>query len=253
MPGNALGGSPCFVLVHGAFHGAWCWDHLRPELTRRGCAVVAVDLPIDDAAAGAEDYAAAVVTAVPGAEPVVVVGHSLAGLTIPLLPTLIPVKRLVFLCAMLPQPGLSFDEQHADMDSGFVPSETARANPDGSASWPQAGAIEMFYHDCPLDIASWAASRLRPQHWTITREVTPLSSWPATPMTSIVARDDRVVAPDYCRTQARDRLGVEPLEVGGGHSPFLSRPVELADMLVHVAADDGANPPPRGAGTMKAD
>ena len=236
MSSTTLGGSPVFVLVHGAYHGGWCWDHLRPELTRRGCAVLAVDLPIDHSAAGAEEYAAAVVTAVPaGAEPVVVVGHSLGGLTIPLLPALIPVKRLVFLCALVPQPGLSFDEQHVDMDSGFVPSEAPQANPDGSASWPRAAAIEMFYHDCPLEIASWAAGRLRPQHWTITREVTPLRSWPTTPMTSIVAREDRVVAPDYCRTQARDRLGVESLEIDGGHSPFLSRPVELADMLVRVA------------------
>jgi pimeloyl-ACP methyl ester carboxylesterase len=36
------------ALVHGAFHGAWCWDHLRPELEARGFAVVVPDLPCDD-------------------------------------------------------------------------------------------------------------------------------------------------------------------------------------------------------------
>ena len=73
------------ALVHGAFHGAWCWDHLRPELEDRGFAVVAPDLPCDDPSAGCVAYADTVVTALADVhDEVIIVGHSLGGLTIPL-------------------------------------------------------------------------------------------------------------------------------------------------------------------------
>lgn len=224
---------PRFVLVHGAYHGAWCWDLLRLELERCGAAAIAVDLPIDHPDAGAEAYAAAVTASVPpGYGPVVVVGHSMAGLTIPLLPRTLDVERLVYLCALAPQPGVSFDDQNADAGTGFVPSETPYENPDGSASWPARGAVDLFYHDCPPALAAWAARSLRPQHWTITREVTPLRAFHDLPVTYIVAGEDRVLAPDWCRRLARERLGVEPIEIDGGHSPFLSRPAELARLLL---------------------
>ena len=52
---------------------------------------------------------------------------------------------------------------------------------------------------------------------------------------SIVCRDDRAVSPDWSRAAARELLGVEPVELPGSHSPFLSRPAELADLLVSLA------------------
>ncbi|HYT12045.1 MAG TPA: alpha/beta fold hydrolase, partial [Candidatus Nitrosopolaris sp.] len=74
-----------FVLVHGAYHGAWCWDELRTELERGGHSSTAVELPIEDPDAGAERYVDEVLQAVPRqADAVVMVGHSLAGLTIPI-------------------------------------------------------------------------------------------------------------------------------------------------------------------------
>jgi len=72
------------ALVHGSYHGAWCWDFLRPELERRGHRVITMDLPISDPTLGAADYAKAVEAALdPDTEPILV-GHSMAGLVIPL-------------------------------------------------------------------------------------------------------------------------------------------------------------------------
>ena len=48
------------ALVHGNYHGAWCWDLLRPELEQRGHRVFLVDLPITDPAAAAGEYASAI-------------------------------------------------------------------------------------------------------------------------------------------------------------------------------------------------
>ena len=122
-----------YALVHGAWHGAWCWDHLAAELHRRGHHTVAVDLPDGDPAAGCASYAETVTAALGGAgQDVVLVGHSLGGLTIPLVAAARPVRRLVFLSALLPQPGRSLDDQVAADPSMICPGlgDGQRANPE---------------------------------------------------------------------------------------------------------------------------
>jgi pimeloyl-ACP methyl ester carboxylesterase len=94
-----------FVLVHGAFHGAWCWDLVRPDLEAAGHAVIAIDLPCDDPSAGNVRYAEVVSEDIGSAGDVILVGHSLGGLTIPLVAASRTVRRLVFLNAFIPIPG----------------------------------------------------------------------------------------------------------------------------------------------------
>ena len=62
-------------------------------------------------------------------------------------------------------------------------------------------------------------------------EPSPLLAWPDVERDYIVCRDDRAIDPDWGRGAARDRLGVRAIELDGGHSPFLTRPVELAAVL----------------------
>src|SRR5260370_14051399 len=98
-----------FALVHGAYHGAWCWDLLRRELERDGHSTSAVDLPCDDPDAGAERYADVVVRAIPKRSAgVVLVGHSLAGLTIPVADTLTQTLMHVYHYSLDSEPGLTF-------------------------------------------------------------------------------------------------------------------------------------------------
>src|SRR5581483_545232 len=70
---------------------SWCWNELRPHLERRGHGVIAPELPCDDPKAGFDDYADAVIDAIGTAYDVVLVGHSLAGLTI----TVVAARRPV--------------------------------------------------------------------------------------------------------------------------------------------------------------
>ena len=219
------------ALVHGSYHGAWCWDLLIPELERRGHRAVAVDLPISDPGAGAAEYADAVVAAIDGIVDPIVVGHSMAGIVIPIVAERRPVARLVFLAAMLPIPGRSINEQRAS-EPIDAPVELA------NAEWTDLGddvwmvgpttATELFFPDAPPDLAAWAASRLRPQCYRVMSEPSPLAAWPTTERSFIVCRDDIALNPAWARVAARERLGVEPLEIDGSHSPFLTRPVELA-------------------------
>lgn len=234
------------ALVHGAFHGAWCWDHLRPELEDRGFAVVAPDLPCDDPSAGCVAYAGTVVTALADVhDEVIIVGHSLGGLTIPLVATLRPVRRMVFLCAFVPQPGRSFTAQYGEEEGMFPdsPPETwPVSNADGSMSWPPERAIPALYPDCPPEIARWAAERLRIQTPTPHAEPCPLETWPKVPSSYVLARQDGAVGAEWARRTARARLGVTADEIDSGHSPFLARPKELAALLADIARRNGVTP-----------
>jgi pimeloyl-ACP methyl ester carboxylesterase len=225
-------------LVHGSYHGAWCWDFLTPELERLGHRVLAVTLPISDPSLGAADYAKTVEAALGGASEPILVGHSMAGLVIPIVASRRPIRRLVFLAAFMPSPGRSANEQRAtEAIDGRVPPRTAEWTDLGDDVWmvgPNT-ATELFFHDAPAAVARWATKRLRPQAYRVFTETTPLTAWPDVESRTIVCRDDRALNPDWVRTASRERLGVNAIELGGGHSPSLTRPAELAQVLSSLA------------------
>jgi len=102
---------------------------------------------------------------------------------------------------------------------------------------PKSRAIPALYPDCPPDLARWAAGNLRRQFTKPHKELCPLAAWPAVPSSYVLARQDGAVGADWARRAARDRLGVKAAEIDGGHSPFLARPGELAQMLDDIAQD----------------
>ncbi len=231
-----------FGLVHGAYHGSWCWQRLTPELERFGHRVLAVDLPSEDPRAGAPEYAAAALGAFAEAdEDLVVVGHSLAGLTIPLIAAARPVRQLIFLSSMLPRPGKAHD-QVLDAEPDMIlpgPNGGAYQEPRGTVRWRVDAAARWFYADCPADLALWAASRMRGQCWKITSEVTPLSAWPDVPCAYVLGARDVVINPAWSRRAAPSVLGVRPIEIDGGHSPFLAIPAALAQIFNDLAIAAG--------------
>lgn len=196
-----------FSLVHGAWHGGWCWDPVRAELEARGHDVHTPDLPCEDVAAGIEEY----VASVPAAD--VVVGHSLGGLTIPY----VEAHTRVFLTALVGGITSWTDVFVPGFGEGRIRDELGRSYyPD-----PGVAANELQY---PAEHAH-LASRLRRQ--------APFAPDPLAverPVYVVCARD-AVIRPDWQRHLARDVLGVEPLELEAGHSPMLERPRELAELL----------------------
>lgn len=146
-----------FALVHGAWAGAWCWERVAPELEARGHRVVAIDLPCEDPTATFETYADVVVRALDsvGGEEPVVVGHSLGGLTIPLVAARRRVRRLVYLCAFVPIPGCSFAEQLGMEPDTLLPEYSVGVSePDeaGRARWVDEGiARSVLFADATAE------------------------------------------------------------------------------------------------------
>jgi len=200
-----------FVLVHGAWHGAWCFERLSAELERRGHESWAPDLPCDEVGLTVHDYAAVV-----GSHPdAIVVGHSLAGLTIPF----VPAALSVFLAALVP-----VEERSSALDPEFHGTQRDEL---GRSFWPDLRTThERLYPELDERDAALAFERLRPQ-----APVEPVLELPAGPRASIVTTGDRALRPEWQSRAARETLGVEPLELAAGHSPFLTHPRELADLL----------------------
>jgi pimeloyl-ACP methyl ester carboxylesterase len=214
-----------FGLVHGSGHGAWCWQRLIGALAALGYTSVAMDLPCEEEGAGARRYADTVVDVLADvADDVVLVGHSLGGLTIPVVASERPIRKLIFLAAVMPMPGQSLEEQKEAEPCMVFPFEEP------------SSLRRRWYNATNEADATWALAQVRAQSQTPTREVTPLVAWPDVDAAYIVPSDDHAINPAWERKASRERLGVEPHELAGAdHSLFLSRPADLARLLVKLA------------------
>lgn len=222
--------------MHGAGHGAWCWERLTPLLEAAGHNVVAPDLPCADETADASRYAAVVRDALHGADDVVLVGHSLAGITLPLVAASRPVRHLVFVSAVTARPGrrpFIPDPQAPPQSDKGARTEAAGTN---SFVFPPDVARAYLYNRCSAADSEWAIARLRLQARAPYAEVCPLARLPDTPATYVLCLADRIVRPDWVRYIDRDQLNLEPIEIDTDHSPFLSAPRLLADVLLAIEA-----------------
>ena len=218
-----------FVLIHGAGDVGWYWHLVEAELRRRGNDAVAPDLPCDDDAAGLPEYADAVVEAIEDRTDLVVVAQSLGGFTAPLVCDRVPVKLLVLVAPMIPAPKEAPADYWANTRYGEEVQERYEDD------------IALFYHDVPPELGSEALRRSRRQSETRLAEPSPLAAWPDVPTRVLLCRDDRLFPAAFVCRVARERLGVTPDEIDGGHTPALSRPKELAERLEAYAAQANAS------------
>jgi pimeloyl-ACP methyl ester carboxylesterase len=218
-----------YVLIHGAGDSAFYWHLVAPELEERGSEVVAVDLPCEDESAGLTEYTDAVVEAIGDRTGLILVAQSFGAFTAPLICGRRPVELMVLVAGMVPLPGEKGDDW---------PANTAYAGPTVPAGDDgDDGEIAVSYHDVPPTLAAEALARGRSQAEALGREPWPLASWPHVPTRYLLCRDDRMFPAAWMRGVVRERLGIVPDEIDGGHCPALSRPRELADRLEAYRAE----------------
>lgn len=225
-----------FALVHGAWHGAWCWERLTGPLRERGHDVVVPELPSEDTEAGLEEYAETIERALGDTDDVVLVPHSLGGLVGPAVAARRPLTALVYVSSLVPEPGLSFGDQLAASEEPILLFEGGRAvDEQGRSHWPDAEATaRIMYPDLTPGDARRAAERLRPQAQRSQAEPSPAPP-PGLRAESIVGTGDRILSPAWSRRVARERLGVEPVELPTGHFSMITHPEPLADALARLA------------------
>jgi pimeloyl-ACP methyl ester carboxylesterase len=217
-----------FCLIHGSTQNATCWDLLIPELERRDQKIVRINLPINEPDSSATRYADVIAEAIPAhRDDAIVVAHSASGLFLPLVPERRYVRRLVFLAAVIPQIGKSLLDQFKEDKSMFNPKWLGK-----DPTKDEQIARQFLFHDCPPQIAAWALQRMSLMFARqALLEICPLKKWPAVPSSYVLCTEDRTLQPDWSRRAARERLQSDPIELPGGHCPYISRPGELADVL----------------------
>ena len=205
-----------FVLVHGGWHGGWCFRRLAEELADRGHDVVAPDLPCEEVGLTPLDYARAV-----GRQPdAIVVGHSLGGFTIPH----IEARARVYLAAPEPLARDEIDECFVEGFGGTVRDSLSRTY------WPDADtAATRMYPDCSRTQSDWAFAQLRRQ-----ARLEPAPAPFGKGDVVIATLRDAAVDPGRQIRTARTH-GARVIELDSGHSPFFTQPDELADMLSSLA------------------
>ena len=216
-------GMTAVLLVPGSWHGAWCWDDVLDRLTAAGVVARAIDLPSNDGASGLADDAAAVRGALAElGEPAVVVGHSYGGVAIS--EGAAGAAGLVYLCAFM------LDRGEALLDA------MQHQLPDWIDLDEQAGSQlatrteEVLYGDCTPAIAAAAGARLTRQ--SVAAIATPQSAaaWQETPSTYVICEQDRAVPPPAQEAMSARAGTVHRLSAS--HSPFLSRPDEVAEIVL---------------------
>ena len=213
------------VLVHGAWHGPWCWDEVVAGLEAQGFRVVAPELSFSSLGADA-----ATVSAVLDAEegPFMVCGHSYGGAVISAATSgRTDIERLVYLCAFQTEV-----DQLASPNGGAL-IEALQLGSDGVTVDP-AKIPAVFYADCSPEQVERAMSQLRPM--PIGGEQQPVpgpAGWHAIPSTYVVCTQDESIPPAQQREMAANATDVVELEAS--HSPFFSRPDDVVAILAKAA------------------
>jgi pimeloyl-ACP methyl ester carboxylesterase len=220
-----------YVLIHGA-SDAHYWHRVVPMLTARGHQVVAPDLPIGDESVGFADYADTVVRAVteaPGEpEDLIVVGQSMGAYTAPIVCQRLPVRLLILVAPMIPAPGETAGEFWAN--TGQIQAKRELDERDGRDPDADFDVMVTFLHDVPQDVIAAVLEHGVPaQAEAIFGQPWPLESWPDVPTRIIVGRDDRLFPIEFARRLAKERLGITPDEMPGGHLLAFGHPEALVD------------------------
>ncbi len=212
------------MLIHGAGSDSWYWHRVAPLLQARGHDVVTMDLPVGDESAGLEAYTQAVLDAVGERDELVLVGQSLGGFVAPLVCARRSVELLILLNAMIPRPG--------ETDWWEATGHPVQIGPDFDP-------FEVFLHDVPEEVLAEAGDHAGPQAEKPMSEPWPLEQWPDVPTRVVLSRDDRFFPAEWQRGIVRRRLGIEPVEIDGGHCVALSRPEELVDLFEELRVRAG--------------
>jgi pimeloyl-ACP methyl ester carboxylesterase len=235
-----------FVLVHGAWHGAWCWNKVVPLLRAKGHTVTAVDLPgrwsrpESMSQITADDYVESVGQVVSNSDrPVILVGHSLGGATVSMVAEKYSkkIRRSVYLSAFLVPNGKTVGSIASTDKESLIPRAIIRDPVTGTSTVNPSAAREVFYNDCSDDDIRMAVQLLSPEPPVMTRAVMKLSSeaYGSVDRVYIECQNDRAISIATQRAMQKASACSRIVTLESSHSPFLSQASQLVDELLRLS------------------
>lgn len=231
------------LLVHGAWHGSWCWHKVVHNLQQKGHAVAAIDLPghHQNHRPFADVILASYVQSIEEAvlssrRPVTLVGHSMAGVAISQVAENIPhkIERLVYVCAFIPQNGGSLASEEQLFSDKRVSSAAVINEPASAISLNSSEPLrDIFYNKCNDEDREYALARLqnqpiRPFADTITISSERFGTVPKRYIECL--QDNAIIVEEQRRMYSKVDCDVKTIDTD--HSPFFSAAQQLSEFIV---------------------
>lgn len=238
-----------FILIAGAWHGAWCWERVSPLLTAAGHRVLAPDLlgmgadPTSLAGVTLASWADQIAKVVEHeADPVILVGHSRGGIVVSEVAERVPdrIATLVYVSGSLLASGESVFTKARKPEPGEM--DILQMREDGSAMLPSDIAAATFYNATPAEWTAAALPKLSPEPLWI--HATPLVLTPGrygrVKRAYIETLRDHALPLDTQRAMQATLPCTPVFALDSDHSPFFSKPDELVRCLLSIAAQLGS-------------
>lgn len=232
-----------FLLVHGASHGAWCFAKLIKELQNKGYVAEAIDLPghgnnkipLEDVTL--EKYSSEILTSLDS--PTIVLGHSMGGYPVSLAAQTDPtyIKHLIYLTAFVPEDGKTLAELRKKVDR-YPLTSVIRKTEDGLGFYiPKKYQKDIFYNDCSKQDIKLASEKLciqaiKPQNTPIKLGV----NFKKVSKSYVSCLDDQTIPIELQKKLSESIPEENKYEIKSGHSPFFSRPADLANILEKIVS-----------------
>jgi pimeloyl-ACP methyl ester carboxylesterase len=240
-----------FVLVHGAWHGAWCWAAVIRQLNRLGDEAFAVDLPghgastVDRAKVTLSSYVDSVVRYIEERDlsDVLLAGHSLGGITISGVVQKIPrrIKRVIFVTAVVCRDGERVVDSIPDSEAVAQGLEKLRTLPDPSAPVDEQAFRTAYIQDGARDLQDFVLSALVPEPVAPMLEPVSMKDFYTcgVPQSYVVCENDIARAPGHWHPHYSSRLANPTLRfIKSGHEVMFTAPEECARALHELAQAD---------------
>lgn len=226
---------PEVVLVHGAWHGSWCWEPLRELLEQRGIITHAPDLKSGgEQPQGLADLYedARVVRQLTDSikAPVVLAGHSYGGMVVTEASAgSANIKHLVMIATIM------FDVDEVWKEIRMPTRDWIKPSPDGQAIaiLDKSRASDLFFNRCTPSVAAGASSKLHTYMGlkAVSQRLT-RAGWKEIPSTYVLCADDQAIELRWQRRMAE--RATHRVELDSDHSPFLCMPDAVADIFTKV-------------------
>lgn len=218
------------VLVHGAFADGSSWAKVIPLLQSKGYHVIGVQNPLTSLA----DDVAATRRAIASMDgPVLLIGHSWAGVVITEAGNNPKVAGLLYVCAFAPDEGQSL----MDVAKTFPPAHgnsAVQVSEDGFLSLSLKGINDDFAQDLPAADRHVVFATQGEWGAQCTTDRVSRAAWKTRPTWFIVGSDDHMINPDLERAEAK-RMKATTLELNSSHVPMVSQPDKVAAFIIKAA------------------